>query len=157
MSLQNKLKILKAPLKTWRKENFDFMDNKISELEAVLHALERTSEERDLNAMKMARLSAANSLLHKWLIKRERIWRQKARSYGFNMKDHNSKFFHAYTIFRRKKNEIIQTNINGGYIHGVSNLKNTIRNFFAQSFSQEQVPVFEFSLDGHPKITEEQS
>ena len=70
-SLQNKLKILKAPLKTWRKENFDLMDNKISELESVIHGLERTSDDRDLNDMELARLNATNSLLHQWLIRRE--------------------------------------------------------------------------------------
>ena len=112
-SLHNKLKILKGPLKTWRTENFDLMDNKISELESVVHDLENVSDNRDLNVMERARLSAANSVLKLWLIRRKRMWRQKARTYGFNMKDHNTRFFHAYTIFRRKKNEIIQTNING--------------------------------------------
>ena len=135
--MQNKLKILKAPLKTWKKENFDHMDDKISELEAVIHVLEKMSDIRDLNDMEMARLNAANSLLHQWLIRRERIWRQRARSYDFKMKDHNTKFFHASTLFKRKKNEIIQTNIKGRNIQGVSNLKTEIRNFFEQSFIQE--------------------
>ena len=106
-SLQNKLKILKAPLKTWKKENFHLMDDRISELEAVIHAFERKSDDRDLNDMEVARLNAANSLLHQWLIRRERVWRQRARSYGFKMKDHNTKFFHVSTLFKRKKNEII--------------------------------------------------
>ena len=107
--------------------------------------------------MELARLSAANSLLHQWLIRRERVWRQKARSYGFRMKDHNTKFFHASTLFKKKKNEISQTNINGRRIQGVSNLKSEIRKFFAQSFTQELVPEFEFSLENHPRITEAQS
>ena len=72
-SLQNKLKILKAPLKTWKKKNFDHMDDKISELEAVIHVLEKTSDDRDLNVMEMARLNATNSLRQQWLIRRERI------------------------------------------------------------------------------------
>ena len=101
------MKILKAPLKTWKKENFDLMDDRISELEAVIHALKRKSDDRDLNDMEVARLNAANSLLHQWLIRRERVWRQRARSYGFKMKDHNTKFFHVSTLFKRKKNEII--------------------------------------------------
>ena len=106
------------------------MDDKISKLKAVIHSLEGTSDDRDLNEMEKARLNAANSLLHQWLIRRERIWRQRARSYGFKMKDHNTKFFHASTLFKRKKNEIIQTNIKGRNIEGVSNLKTEIRNFF---------------------------
>ena len=105
--LHNKLKILKGPLKTWRTENFDIMDNRISELEAVIHDLESLSDDKDLNDMERARLNATNSLIHLWLITREMMWRQKARTYGFNMKDRNKRFFHASTIFRRKKNEII--------------------------------------------------
>ena len=133
------------------------MDNRISELESIIHNLERLSDDRDLNDMEMARLNAANSLLHLWLIRRERTWRQRARTYGFNMKDHNTKFFHTSTLFRRKKNEIIQTNINARSVNGVSNLKSEIRSYFAQRFSQEQVPTFDFTLDNHPKITEAQS
>ncbi|XP_057550609.1 uncharacterized protein LOC130828666 [Amaranthus tricolor] len=105
----------------------------------------------------MARLNAANSLLHQWLIRRERVWRQRARSYCFKMKDHNTKFFYASTLFKKQKNEIIQIHINGRNIQGVENLKAEIRSFFAQSFSQEPVPEFDFSLDNHPKITEAQS
>ena len=62
--LHNKLKILKAPLKTWRTEKFDLMDNKISKLEAVIHDLENKSDDRILNNMESARLKAANSVLH---------------------------------------------------------------------------------------------
>ena len=64
MSLHNKLKILKAPLNTWRKEYFDIMDNKIFELESVIHSLKRLSDDRELNNMETARLNAVNSLLH---------------------------------------------------------------------------------------------
>ena len=111
--LHNKLKVLKAPLKTCRRENFDLMDTKIAELEAVIHDLERKSDDRILDDMERARLNAANNLLHQWLIRRERVWRKRARTYGFNIKDHNTKFFHASTLFKRKKKEISQTLING--------------------------------------------
>ena len=97
-------------------------------------------------------MKAANCLLHMLIIRRERVWRQRAKTYGFNVKDHNTKFFHASTIFKKKKkNEIIQTNINGRTIQGVPNLKYEVRNYFAQRFTQEQVPAFDFNLDNHPK------
>ena len=102
-SQQHKLKALKAPLKTWQKEKFDSMDNKISNLKSVIHVLERASDVRDLNDMEIARLNAASSLLHQWLIRREKVWKQRARSYGFKMKDHNTKFFHAAATFKKKK------------------------------------------------------
>ena len=103
VSLHTKLKILKAPLRSWRRENFDHMNRKIADLETVIHDLDRKSDQRRLNIMEMARLNAANSTLHLWLIRRERTWRQRARTYGFNLKDHNTKFFHAATLFKKKE------------------------------------------------------
>ena len=133
------------------------MENKISDLELAIHDLDRISDVRDLNDMERARLNAANCLLNQWLIKRERLWRQRARSYGFNMKDHNTKFFHASTIYKKKKNEILQTFINGRRVQGASNLKFEVRNYFAHRFKQEQTPTFDFDLDNHPKLTPEQA
>ncbi|XP_057529808.1 uncharacterized protein LOC130808348 [Amaranthus tricolor] len=101
--LHNKLKILKTPLKAWRSANFDCMDNKIADFEVVIHDLEQKSDNRMLDTMEKARLNAANSFLHQWLIRRERIWRQRARSYGFKLKDHNSKFFLAATLYKKKE------------------------------------------------------
>ena len=135
--LNEKLKILKGPLKAWSRQHFDHLDIKKEKLEKAIHDLEKLSDDRPLNAVENARLSAAQKLHQSCLIKRERIWRQKARSYGFKMKDHNTKFFHASTLFRRKKNEIVKTMINGRCIQGISNLKTEIRNWFAQRFSQD--------------------
>ena len=156
-SLHNKLKALKAPIKAWKKENFDHMDNKIEEFEAVIHDLDRISDTRDFNVLERARLNAANSFLNQWLIKRERIWRQRARSYGFNIKDHNTKFFHAATIYKKKKNEILHMFINGNRIQGVSYLKKEVRDYFVQHFKQEQTPNFDFNLHNHRKLSPDQA
>ncbi|XP_057550608.1 uncharacterized protein LOC130828665 [Amaranthus tricolor] len=40
-----------GPPQNMKKENFDLMDNKITELESVVHGLKRTSDVRDLNDM----------------------------------------------------------------------------------------------------------
>ena len=133
------------------------MDNKILDLETVIHDLERKSDDRMLENMEKARLQATNSCLNQWLIRRERIWRKRARTYGFNIKDHNTKFFHASTLYKRRRNEIVQKNIQGRRVHGVANLKSEIRNHFVQRFAQDQVPDFDFSMDNHPKITESQA
>ena len=133
------------------------MENKIHDLESAIHDLDKISDSRDLNEMESARLNAANCLLKQWLIKRERMWRQRARSYGFNMKGHNTKFFHASTIYKRKKNEILQIFINGNRVQGVSNLKQEVRNYFVQKFQQQQTPAFDFNLDNHQKLSPEQA
>ena len=155
--LNEKMKILKGPMRRWSREHFDQLDNKISSLETAIHELEKLSDARTLCDMEKARLSAAQTLLQSCLIRRERIWRQKARSYGLKMKDHNTKFFIASTLLKRKKNEIVKTKVNGRCIQGISNLKSEIRNFFAQRFSQDSMPALEFDLGNHPKITIEQA
>ena len=155
--LHTKLKILKTPLRTWRRENFDHMDNKIADLETVIHDLERKSDGTRLDNLEVARLNAANSVLNQWLIRRERIWRQRARTYGFKVKDHNTKFFHAATMFKQKKKEINQIKINGRRIVGIQNLKQEVRSFFEKRFAQEATPEFDFSMENHPKISEAQA
>ena len=144
-------------MKKWNREHFHQLDNKISSLESAIHDLDKLSDVRLLDAMELARINAVQALLQSYLIRRERIWRQKARSYGFKMKDHNTKFFIASTILRRKKNEIVRTKVNGRCIQGISNLKSEIRSFFAHRFSQDSLPAFDFDLDSHPRITSEQA
>ena len=146
VSLHTKLKILKTPLRNWRRENFDHMENTIADLEQVIHELETKGERTQLDNMEMARLNAANSALHRWLIRRERIWRQRARAYGFNKKDHNTKFFHAATMVRKKKKQINQIKINGREIAGMHNLKQEVRSYFVKRFTQEATPAFDFNM-----------
>lgn len=93
VSLINKLKALKGPLRVWSKKHFAQLDGRISELETVIHDLEILSDQRELDGLEMTRLKAAQSLLSSYTVRRERIWRQKARSYGLSMKDRNTNFF----------------------------------------------------------------
>ena len=130
------MKILKSPIRAWRKGNFDRMDNKIADLEVVILELEKKGERTQLDNMELARLNAAHNALQQWLIRRERVWRQRARSYGFNGKDHNTKFFHAAANFKRKQKEFIQIKINGRIIVGKENLKEEVRGFFVNRFKQ---------------------
>lgn len=153
--MNNKLKILKSPLRTWSREKFADVDIKIKNLESVVHELDLASENRTLNSLEMARLKATQSHLQTWLIRRERIWRQRARSYGFSLKDHNSKFFHASTTIRRKRNEIINLNINGRMVHGVVELTSELRDYFVKRFAQGSTLDFDFDLGNHVIISEE--
>ena len=155
--LHTKMKILKSPIRAWRKGNFDLMDNKIADLEAVIFELEKKGERTQLDIMELARLNAAQNTLQQWLIRRERIWRQRARSYGFNGKDHNTKFFHAAANFKRKHKEFIQMKINGRNIVGKENLKEQVREFFINRFKQGETPEFDFSMNNHPKLSRTQA
>ena len=155
--LHTKLKLIKTPLKTWRRQHFDDMDNKIANLEKVIHDLEIKGETRMLDNMEIARLNAANNMLHQWLIRRERIWRQRARSYGFNMKDQNTKFFHAATVLRKKKQQIAKIKINDRLIDGAQNIKEKVREFFVSRFTDDEKPEFDFNMDNHTKLSEAQA
>lgn len=82
--MNNKLKVLKGSIRNWSLEKFADLDLKIKNLEAVIHDLDLVSEDKVLNCVELARLNAAQSHLQAWIIRRERIWRQKVRSYGFS-------------------------------------------------------------------------
>ena len=73
------------------------------------------------------------------------------------MKDHNTKFFHAFIVIRRKRNEVLHLKINEKNFHGVINLKREIRNHFVKRLSQEQIPAIDFVMDNHPRISNEQA
>lgn len=62
VSLSKKLKVLKYPLREWSKRHFAHLDTKISELESVVHELERVSDNRCLSTVEKARLYAAQNL-----------------------------------------------------------------------------------------------
>lgn len=157
VSLNVKMKALKSTIIAWSKESFGQMDNKIEALEKAIHDLEKLSDERGLRDFEQARLSAAQNHFQLWLLRRERFWRQKAHAYGISIKDHNTKFFYASTIFRRKKKEIRHIKINDRIFHGVSSLKTEIRDYFAQRFSQELTSDFDFDMGHHNRLSEEQS
>lgn len=83
--------------------------------------------------------------------------RQHARSFGISLKDHNTKFFHASTLYRRKRNEIVRIMIDGRVVEGVSGLNTAVRQYFACRFTQEPVPDFDLNMDGHSTISTEQN
>lgn len=135
MSIMNKMKAIKGPLRTWSKDHFGQMEKKISELEVAIHEVDCLGESRPLTDIEQARLQAAQCLLQSWLIRKESIWRQKARSLGLNLKDRNTKFYHSTTIFRRKKKFIVSLRIDNRDISGIHALKGAVRDHFAQKFS----------------------
>lgn len=73
------------------------------------------------------------------------------------MKDHNTKFFHASTIIRRKRNEITQLKIDGRMVSGVPSLKSAINSYFSGHFTQDSTPMLDFDLGNHVVLTDEQN
>ena len=57
-------------------------------------------------------------------------------------------------MVKKKKKEINQIKINGREIIGIQNLKQEVRSFFVNRFTQEETPVFDFNMANHPKISE---
>ena len=56
--------------------------------------------------------------LEEWQAREDIKWKQKSRELWLKEGDHNSKFFHASTIIRRRKNNIAEIKLeNGNYIY----------------------------------------
>ena len=73
------------------------------------------------------------------------------------MKDQNTKYFHAATTLRKKKQEIEKIKIDNRVIEGAQNIKEKVRDFFVGRFKEEEKPDFDFNLDNHSKLTGEQA
>lgn len=59
-------------------------------------------------------------------------------------------------MLRKKKNEILQLEIDGNTVSGVANLKQEVYKYFANRFSQRKTPDLDFDLGIHSKITADQ-
>lgn len=61
LSLYNKLKAFKGPLKSWSKDRYGLMDNNINKMEIEVHNLQKIGEQRNLDDVECARLRATQS------------------------------------------------------------------------------------------------
>uniref|UniRef100_A0A803Q9F4 Reverse transcriptase domain-containing protein n=1 Tax=Cannabis sativa TaxID=3483 RepID=A0A803Q9F4_CANSA len=91
-----------------------------------------------------------------WLPK-ESIWRQKSREMWLKLGDHNSKFFHASTIIRRRRNKIVTIkDNNNNWVRNEKRIGQIFNEFFSNLFeSCNPIIGEEFDLLFNPMISRE--
>lgn len=102
-----------------------------------LHAL---GEHRDLNELELARLSALNTSLKKWLVRQEHMWKQKSRVNNLRLQDSNTKYFHTITRMRRRKRQVHQLRIENRIVKDVDALRVKIQKYVTTHNGRDHIP-----------------
>lgn len=122
---------------TFNREVFGDIFKRKREVENRLKGIQNTLERVD--SMWLVRLE--NQLQHeldKILFQEEVLWYQKSREKWIKFGDRNTKFFHAQTVIRRKKNKIHGLNLPcGAWCTDDSMLQEEANKFFKNLFSSD--------------------
>lgn len=155
LPLHSKLKSLKHPIKQWSKKRYGELDYRIESLSKAHEKIQLMGEERCLNDMERYILKAIFSLLKKLNMRKEQIWRQKARVINLKLKDSNTKFFHTLANIKKRRKQITMLKSGNKRIKGVSNIKKEIESYIKNHFGQKKGPMLLLPPDGFRRISME--
>ena len=125
-----------ATLKKWNKETFGFCQTRMKELSTKLEQVQAGSVSEKNLLMKASIQRELNS----WLSNNESFWKQKSREVWLKEGDKNSKFFHLFTIIRRRRNAIDTIKGNDGvWITNKAKIRNHIVSKFQSLYTFEPV------------------
>ena len=137
--LSKRFQKVQKDLVQWNKYFFGATRTRIKELEEKITKIQNLDPTQENLALE-AFLSAE---LNEWLEREELKWRQKSRELWLKEGDRNSKFFHLSTIVCRRRNQIIEIQLeDGSWIHLRDNIVDYFAHHFAEVFqsSSPQVP-----------------
>ncbi|XP_035545422.1 uncharacterized protein LOC118348263 [Juglans regia] len=100
--LSKKLKNTKKALRDWNLKNFGHIQAQIKHLSDILSSI----QDQDLPPSSLSLEMDLQTNLQELLIREETLWRQKSRVTWLTTTDLNTKFFHASTVIRRRRNMI---------------------------------------------------
>ena len=123
----NKLERIKKDLKKWNREVFGIVKERIKSLQANIAEIQQKPPTRE-----NLELEAALSLeLDDWLLKDELRLKQKSRELWLKEGDRNSRFFHLFTLVRRRRNRTEEIKLeDGSWI----NNRFDIQSYFEENF-----------------------
>lgn len=133
--VKEKLKALKDTLKQWNHSVFGAMEKNIEDLRKEIQELDIVDDVFGLVESEVIRRNKATAELFKGLNQRNSLWAQKARVKWIKEGDMNTSFFHKVVNQRRKGNEIAGIQIGEEWVDEVDGVKNGIRDFFRNHFS----------------------
>ncbi|KAL8137631.1 hypothetical protein V2J09_003632 [Rumex salicifolius] len=133
---------LKWELKEWNQRVFGNIYRRKSALIARIDGIQRAIENKRTSSRL---IELQNSYT---LAQQEKLWFQKSRESWIELGDRNTKFFHASTVIRRRKNRISALrNAKDEWVEDQGELETMATNFFKQLYS---LPPAE--TDFHPLV-----
>uniref|UniRef100_A0A803NIR1 non-specific serine/threonine protein kinase n=1 Tax=Cannabis sativa TaxID=3483 RepID=A0A803NIR1_CANSA len=143
VGLPRKLNITKRDLKVWNQNVFGFCDKKLRLLRDQLEKIQR----RPIDQSSVSEEAAIQMEIIDLEEKMSRIWRQKSRENWLRFGDGNTKFFHASTLIRRRRNYVgaVWGDMGQG-IRGRDNIGKYFQDHFQEMFLSSN-PVIEDELE----------
>jgi len=156
LPLQEKLKLIKGPLKSWNKKVFGHIDNRISTFQAAIKVLEDKAQEGFLQESDNCRLEALSSQLWLWIARKERYWRQLSRSKLIKEGDRNTKFFHLKASMRKQRNKIDRLWCQGEEINNMKQIEEEIISHFKRLYTKQEGTTFDIESLGLQKLSQDE-
>uniref|UniRef100_A0A803NK38 Reverse transcriptase domain-containing protein n=1 Tax=Cannabis sativa TaxID=3483 RepID=A0A803NK38_CANSA len=127
-------------LQKWKKGTFGDCDGLIKEAEERIGWIQKQPLSEDL----MREESSLQARIAELWIRKESMWRQKSKELWLKVGDRNSKFFHASTIIRRRRNEIsaIKNDV-GGWETEARRIGYVFNGFFHDLYNSDGVDLDE--------------
>ncbi|GLT53080.1 hypothetical protein SLA2020_263760 [Shorea laevis] len=100
--LSKSLTKTKHALQSWNKNHFGHIQTRISLLTSQLDEVQQLPSTVQLHHLEIAMKVELNELL----FQEDLLWKTKSRETWLTCKDLNTKFFHASTLIRRRRNSI---------------------------------------------------
>lgn len=144
--LKEKLKMLKARLKEWNKEQRNRLEKETEIAALVISRVDKKGEDGVLDATDIEDRRQATTQWWSLSRKKENALIQTSRIQWFREGDCNSAFFHKVIQGRSKSNEIHGLWIEARFVEPVQDLKESVYTYFELNFKEEQWPRPE--LDG---------
>ncbi|XP_057740405.1 uncharacterized protein LOC130957577 [Arachis stenosperma] len=157
LQFTDKLKALTGLLRSWHKNNFGDMNNKILKLEEEIKKVDDMASAGVYDAIMEARRKALVTCCERWYVRKEIHWKQMSRSQQAKEMDRNTRYFHNIASSRRRNNRIDNLVVNGRLIRNQARIKVAIRDFYKDLYHQESSPLLGFKDGMVRRIDEEES
>lgn len=136
--MKEKFKKLKEDLKTWNREVFGMLEERIEGHRECILELDTIDDVFGLNDEEVVRRNEASALLFRDLKWKNSLMYQKSRSRWLREGDGNTRFFHNVINRRRKRNELVGIHINGTWREEVKEVKQGMFEYFKNHFKKAE-------------------
>ena len=143
MSIQKRLKSYQVNLQNWNSKVFGNVSKVLKQKQSHLQQL----EELDLLHESTEEIQGLKKEINEVMLREEIMWNQRSRALWIKYSDRNTKFFHATTNNRQRKNRIEGiSDLEGRWKEGGEEVEDVILKYFTEIYSTTFPTEFEASL-----------